>query len=458
MSNSLWIATANQNKPYPPLTTDLTCDVCIIGGGLAGLANAYFLAKEGKSVVVLEKDQLLQGATGNSTGKLTIQQDVYYSKLVQQFGNESAKTFVDVNRRAIDFAKSIASKEILQDADSTLYAQTELGVNKLQQEQQAYEALGIPFHQSTQVELPIAVKSALTITDEAQIHPVRFGQLLAQMAVEAGAQLFEQSPVVEMDLKKRFVITSSMHEVQFTSIILATHYPIEALHGMQVIKLAVSRSYIVAAPTTEVYKGQYLAVDAPKRSVRTATIDDKLYCLLAGGQHTAGTVQHTEPYYEQLINDLQKKYDLSEAPYRWTAQDPETPDLLPYAGSLSTSLPYVFISTGNRKWGLSNSLASARIITDQIVGKTNKAAELYAPQRTKMGALLTRALQLTGLVLKEFPQGHLTRTDAPICTHLGCRTRWNEAEKTWDCPCHGSRFRNNGSVLEGPAMRPLKDL
>ncbi len=118
-------------------------------------------------------------------------------------------------------------------------------------------------------------------------------------------------------------------------------------------------------------------------------------------------------------------------------------------------MPYVYLSTGYRKWGLSNSMAGARIISDLIVGKENRASALYAPDRTGFGTFLLQAIKNTGLVVKEFTGGHLTRTDSPICTHMGCRTRWNAGDETWDCPCHGSRFRKDGSVLEGPATKPL---
>lgn len=455
LPKSLWLQSAYEYEAFPSLQEDIQCDVCIIGGGLNGIANAYFLATQGVNVVLLEKDKILAGATGNSTGKLTVQHDIIYSPLIEKFGIENAKLYYEVNRDAIEFAKTIASGDELLPADSILYAQTKEGANRLKQEAQAYQKLGIPGQLGRNSELPVPLQSTLTLEKESQIHPVRFGQSLAKLAVEAGARIYEQSAVTTMDFDHRFILLKSDVKVSFTDLILSTHYPIEALKGLQVLKLSVDRSYIVSAIADMALTGQYISVDSPKRSIRTARFDGKTYFLLSGANHQAGGEGNTAEHYEKLYADLNDTFRLSNYVTGWSAQDPETPDLLPYAGKISSSLPYVYISTGNRKWGLSNSLASAKIISDQIVGRDNRAAPLYAPSRTGFDAKLLQALKLTGLVAKEFTAGHITRMDAPICTHLGCRTRWNNAEETWDCPCHGSRFRKDGSVLEGPATRPL---
>ncbi|MDS9472133.1 FAD-dependent oxidoreductase [Sporosarcina pasteurii] len=455
MPNSLWLQSAYEHEPFPPLQEDIHCDVCIVGGGLSGIANAYYLAKQGKDVVLLEKDSLLAGATGNSTGKLTTQHDFVYANLINKFGREHARLYYDVNKDAVEFGRSIAKGDELLSANSILYAQTKAGEELLRQEAHAYTELSIPGELGRNSELPIPILSTLMMEDEAQIHPVRFGHTLAKLAIEAGARFYEQSDVQTMDFNDRFLTLKSAAKVHFKNLILSTHYPIEALKGIQVLKLAVDRSYIVSARADIALTGQYISVDSPKRSIRTAKIDGKTYFLLSGSSHTAGVEGNTTGHYERLYADLKDTFRLTSFITGWSAQDPETPDLIPYAGKITTSLPHVYISTGNRKWGLSNSLAGAKIISDQIVGRENPATALYAPNRTGFGDKLLQALKLTGLVVKEFTTGHIARTDAPICTHMGCRTRWNNAEETWDCPCHGSRFRKDGSVLEGPATKPL---
>lgn len=456
MSKSLWLQTAHPRDQFPSLQQNARCDVCIVGGGLSGLANAYFLAKEGKDVILLEKNVILAGATGNSTGKLTVQHDLIYAKLLKKHGQADAKLYYEVNEEALQFGRSFATADELTKADSILFSQTKHGTDLLQQEARAYEQLGIPGVFGRNSELPIPLEATLTLKDECQIHPVRFGQKLARMAVEAGARIYEDTDVLLMDLKKRIVRLKSAHEVRFNELILSTHYPIEALRGMQIMKLAVDRSYIVAAEADMALQGQYISVDSPKRSIRTAQIDGETYFLLSGANHKAGVEGNTKEHYDRLYTDVKNTFNLSNLITGWSAQDPQTPDMIPYAGVISSDMPYVYLSTGNRKWGLSNSLASARIISDQIVGKQNRATALYAPDRTGFGALLLQTLKNTGLVVKELATGYTARLDAPTCTHMGCKTRWNNAEETWDCPCHGSRFRKDGSVLEGPATKPLK--
>ncbi|WP_153732308.1 FAD-dependent oxidoreductase [Sporosarcina obsidiansis] len=456
MNESLWLATAYPREAYPVVDGDLTCEVLVIGGGLSGLANAYFLAQQGKDVILLEKNTILHGATGNSTGKLTAQHDLVYADLIEQFDVESAKTYFNANENAIQFARSIADANEIQNAHSVLFSQSAEGTDLLLREKKAYEAIGIPFTLGGKAaDLPFETSKTLRLENESQIHPVRFGQKLAQLAQKAGARIFELAQVAALDTDRHFVKLSSSKEIRYRQLIICSHYPIEALEGMQILKLDVERSYIAAAKTTTPFDHQYIAVDNPKRSIRTTTIDGQSYLLLSAESHPAGADKDTQIHYDRITDDLKTTLQHSDVVYKWSAQDPSTPDLVPYAGAISTASPDVYISTGYRKWGLSNSLASAQIISDAIVGRHNPASNLYSPGRTDFGALFSRALLLTGRTVKEFAGGHITRTDSPICTHMGCRTRWNKGDNTWDCPCHGSRFRADGSVLEGPATEPL---
>ncbi|MGN7410122.1 FAD-dependent oxidoreductase [Sporosarcina sp. SAFN-010] len=455
MLNSLWLETAYPRDTYLPPSSDTTCDICIIGGGLCGLTAAYLLAKAGKKVLLLEKDRILEGASGNTTGKLTTQHDLVYADLLKTFGEESAKVYYKTNDDAIRFAQSIAEGDELRSTNSVLFASTDSGVAALRKEADAYKTLGIPFDRRLNCELPLSVKETLTLSNQAQLHPVRYGQHIAKLAVSEGAQLCEKSDVRSMDLKEKSLQLASDIVINFDELLLCTHYPIEALRGMNILKLEVKRSYLISAPADMPLQSQYLSVDEPKRSIRTVFIDGRPHFLLGGEDHKAGVTSDTDLHYNRLAEELQSVYHLGEPVHSWSAQDPSTPDLIPYAGPISAAMPYVHICTGFRKWGMTNSLAAAQIVTDQITGQPNPAISLYAPDRTGFGTLLLQALKTTGFVLKEFTGGHLTRTDAPICTHMGCRTRWNKGDETWDCPCHGSRFRKDGSVLEGPATRPL---
>ncbi len=294
MLNSLWLETAYPRDTYSPPTSDASCDVCIIGGGLSGITTAYLLAKAGKKVILLEKDRILEGASGNTTGKLTTQHDIVYAELIKKFSEDSARTYYKTNDAAIRFAESIAEGDELRSSNSVLFARTDIGVDSLKTEAAAYKTLGIPFDRRLNFELPLSVKETLTLSNQAQLHPVRFGQHIAKLAVSEGVQLCEKSDVRSMDLKGKSLQLANSIVVSFDELVLCTHYPIEALRGMNIMKLEVKRSYLLSAPADMPLQSQYLSVDEPKRSIRTSFIDGRPHFLLGGEDHKAGVTSDTD--------------------------------------------------------------------------------------------------------------------------------------------------------------------
>ncbi|MEG0448515.1 MAG: FAD-dependent oxidoreductase [Lysinibacillus sp.] len=458
MTQSLWITTA---KPLtlPTLTSSLKCDVCIIGGGLTGIFTAYTLAKAGIDVVLLEANaHISHGASGHSTGKCTAQQGILYSKLMEKFTLDEVKLYYQLNQQAVDDSLQLLEGEAIRKANSILYSKTELGKEQIIDEWSAYHALTITSELTEETELPFSVKKALIMPHQAQLNPVLASDNIAKKALAAGARLYTNTRVLNLDIQKKELHTNTDVAVQFEKVILCTHYPIEAIKGLQILKLSNSRSYLVASKIKNELDGQYLSVDFPTRSIRTATIQDEQYLLMAGSQHIAGQTEDTKPYYEALQQDFNEYFKLQSPLYQWSAQDVETPDYLPYVGSITPSLPYVFIATGYRKWGISNSFVAGRLLCSLITNdaQMKNAEALYSPSRTSFGDKLLQVMKVGSFISKEFITGYVTRKEAPTCTHLGCKTRWNEADETWDCPCHGSRFFANGQVLEGPAVQPLK--
>lgn len=455
MNEPLWLDTGYPRDQFPKAEGSLRCDVCIIGGGIGGIAAAEQLAKAGKDVVVLEKDRIFGSTTGHSTGKVTAQHDILYSKLIKQFDLETARTYYHVNERAVRRAREIAQDDEARSLDSILYARTPSGTENLKKEWEAYKQIGIQGAFVNETELPFTVESALSMHDELQIHPLRFGQRLARMAADSGARIFEESAVSKMNFKERFVELENGAHVTFSELILCTHYPLVGLQNLNILKLQVNRSYIVASKAETELKNQYLGVDASSLSIRTAGIDGQPYLLLSGSNHLAGMKEETEENYSELMDDINEQFGVTEVSHRWSAQDPETPDYVPYVGRITEDLAHIYISTGFRKWGLSGSIAGSEVLRDLITGRPNEAIQLYSPARTGFGAKLLQGIKVLGLVAGEFAAGYTVRLDTPTCTHMGCKTRWNEGDRTWDCPCHGSRFREDGSVLEGPAKKPL---
>ncbi|QDQ01060.1 FAD-dependent oxidoreductase [Lysinibacillus fusiformis] len=457
MTQSLWLATS-ESISLPSLTDSTTCDVCIIGGGLTGLYTAYVLAKAGVDVVLLEANShISHGTTGHSTGKLTAQHGIVYANIMEKLSVEDARLYYQLNQLAVEKALQLLPKESIQQVDSLLYCQTKEGYKQLLDEWNAYKVLNIKGKITSETELPFSITKALSMSQQAQINPVTVCNFLVKKALSMGARLYANTRVQQLRLPQNDLHTENNMSVHYKKLILGTHYPIEAFKGLQLFKLSNSRSYMVASKISDTFQGQYLSVDFPSRSIRTVTINDEHYLLLGGANHTAGQTTNTEPFYDAIQNEMKEHFE-QEPLYRWSAQDIETPDMVPYVGKITQSLPNVFIATGYRKWGISNSFVAGDLLSSLITGThaNDEATALYAPTRTKFGARFMQMLKVGGFVAKEFVTGYVKHANTPTCTHLGCKTKWNEADETWDCPCHGSRFNAQGEVLEGPAVFPLK--
>ncbi len=455
MQNSLWLAGV-EKLSLNKLSTSLNCDVCVVGGGLTGIYTAYLLAKKGLNVVLLEGNSSVGIATtGHSTGKLTPQHDAIFAKLIKTFSEEEARTYYDANVNAINNALQNISIDVSQKVDSYLYATTEQGKKQLDEEIEAYKRLKLPGNETTETELPFDVLSSIKLSNTSQIHPTNFALHYAKLAIKEGANIYVNSRVTKVVIDEKTVYVDDELEVSYNNLVLATHYPIEAVKGLQIAKLSIERSYLTATRTTELLKGQYLSVDTPSRTIRTALINNQPYFIYGGSSHKAGTIEETHSYYETLQNEVVSKFDLPEPEFLWSAQDPDTADSIPYVGPITDNESNVYIATGYRKWGLSNSLVAGEIISSAITKEKHAASDIYNPSRNQFGITMLRMLNLIGFTVANLADGYLTRMDAPKCTHLGCRTRWNDGDETWDCPCHGSRFDKNGNVIEGPAVYPL---
>ena len=454
MTTSIWLQNM-QTTINSSLQESLQTDVCIIGGGLSGIMTAYHLAKAGKSVVLLEGNSFLSGATGHSTGKLTAQHGLVYQTIIEKFGLDAAQLYYELNQKAITAALDLVDSSIIKPATSFLYTTESNNIKKIEDEWDAYKLLHIPGTFGEKCEIPYSSKASVSMLEQAQIHPVRFGQSIMDMAGKAGAKFFEHSRVAHINLSKPYVELENKQTVYCKDLVICSHYPLEAIVGLQLVKLKVNRSYIIAFKCSEPYKGQYLSIDQVGRSIRTVKIDNDYYTLLAGSSQRAGSSSNTNIYYEAIENEAFEKFSADEIDFKWSAQDPETPDILPYVGQFSSGYPNIWLATGYRKWGISISIVSGQVISDGLLGQSNDGIKLYSPKHTKIGDTLMQALKVGGQTVVDLVGGYMTRSSNPRCTHLGCKTRWNEADETWDCPCHGSRFSKDGSVLEGPAVKPL---
>jgi len=496
-SRSLWRDTTPL-PAYPQLAADADTDVAVVGAGLAGLMTAYLLVREGLRVTVLEAGSILNGTTGYTTAKISAQQNSIYDKLMRNLGEEHARAYYQANRHGLEQIRAIA-EELgieceLEEQTNYVYATTDSGVKQLEKEWNAYEKLGLRGEQLTELPIPVRIKGAIAMRGEAQFHPLFFLKGLMEQLAGKGAQLYEHTRAVELNTDHEArpqVVTDSGLRVVARHVVVATHFPFCDGIGMYYARLHAERSYVVAAkPATAFPGGMYISKDSPTRSLRSANLRGETVVLVGGENHKTGQQISTLDRYRELERFGEQVLGSRSIPYRWSAQDLSTLDQVPYIGPITDKHPNVYVATGFGKWGMSNGSAAASLIRDCIMERDNPFKELYKPSRFHVKSdvksfvvqnadvaksLVTGKLEpvtLTPLAL-EPGQGAVVEVNGKrcgafrdeqgdyhvvdtTCTHMGCELEWNDGERSWDCPCHGSRFAPDGQVIEGPALRPLK--
>lgn len=491
-TTSLWQATADATR-YPRLDGDASTDVLVIGGGITGLTLALLLARQGRAVMVLEADAIGSGSTGRSTGNLYETVSDGLDGLEAAWDAETTRQVVAERREAIGFIERLASGVPAVDfrrCDLMQWALDAGREEQLDREAQALRAAGCDVVRAAAPSLGLPASGpCILLRRQAQFHPQAWLVHLATLAGEAGARLHEHSPVLELDATARRAVTAA-GTVQASEIVMATHTPkgVRLVHA----EMPVHREYGIALPGDEGDPGPgiYWAKGDESLSVRPLLQPDGRRWLVCIGQsQTVGTHNATAALMA-LEAQARRCFGERGVAYRWSAQNYRSADGLPYIGRDSHGL---FLATGFSTDGLTWGTVAARLIAAQLDGQDPAFGRLCRPGRlspVKGGrtileeiAITARALvrdylthrqqeQLGGLAAGDSaiveadgkacaawraPDGQLHAVSA-VCTHMGCRVHWNSAETSWDCPCHGSRFRPDGSVIEGPALHPLERL
>lgn len=453
MNNSIWVK-ENSLDSYKQLSESIETQICVIGSGISGLYSAYLLAKKGHKVTLIEAENSIGGvATKRSTGKLSAQHGLIYSKIPP----EERELYYKLNANSIEKIKEIIKPEQFQNVTSYIYSNTDDGVEKLKKEASAYDSLPFTATITSEIEVPVPVKLALGMPNMQQIDPVTFTAELAKCALAEGVEIYTSTRAVSINVESKSITTNRGFTISCEHIIICSHYPVESLRNTRTAFLHVNRSYLSASEVQDALSSHYLCIDKKaERTIRTAEINNKQYLLYGGGNHIAGTVENPESYYDQLKNELDNLFDIPQPQLFWSSQDIQTEDYYPYIGQLMKNDSFLYVATGFNKWGLSSSLVAGEIISSHICKEHHSGIELFSPLRNQFGKQLIYLFSQSGFVIEQLIKGYATRLNAPKCTHLGCKTNWNETDETWDCPCHGSRFYADGRVMEGPAVYPLK--
>jgi glycine/D-amino acid oxidase-like deaminating enzyme/nitrite reductase/ring-hydroxylating ferredoxin subunit len=453
---SLWLDTTD-DLGAAPLTADAEADVCVVGAGIAGLSTAFELRRAGARVIVLEADRVAAGVTGHTTAKVTSLHGTVYSELRRGFGASGARTYAQAQEAALariaELVEELAIDCAFRRRDAYTYAETEAGTGTVAEEAQAAQSAGLAAELVTTTPLPYDVRCAVRLRDQAEFDARAYCLGLARALIAEGADLFEHTRAVGVSERGGpLVRTRAGHEVRAGDIVVATHFPFLD-RGLFFPRLTQARSYCIAArPPAPPPDGMFISADEPTRSVRAH--DDLL--IVGGEGHVAGEEgETTGDRYLRLAEFAAERFGAVEVTHRWSAQDPVPADGLPYIGALTPFSRRLHVATGFRKWGMTNGAAAGAILADRIVGRSNRFAALFDPNRFTPLRSSKRIVEEVVKDARHFVGDRLHGGDAPTCTHLGCRLAWNSAEETWDCPCHGSRFAADGQVLEGPAVHPL---
>lgn len=455
-------------------------DVIVIGAGLCGILTAYYLKKAGKKVLIIETNKIACGQTERTTAKITSQHGLKYQELIKNVGAYKARLYARSNEEAIEeYERLVKENNIACDfikIPAFLYSTKE---EKLKKELDAATSVGINAEYKENLDLPFSVKGAVMFPNQAQFSPLKFIKHLVMQL-----EILEDTKVIKVKKNKVYTESEKTKDIFYASkIVMATHYPIKNVPGFYFLRQHQERSYVVAISGSheiDKIKGMYYSVDASGLSLRR-----KGDILLLGGSSNRTGNNKKGGAYDFLINEANKYFRGYKEECRWSAQDCIPHDKIPFIGKYSVFTPHLYVATGFQKWGMTTSMIAARLLSDEICGVDNPYKELYSPQRLNIKAGIKDLLRDVGISVCSLSKGMFhypirkgdkiingqggianvngkrqacyrdyegnLHTISARCTHMGCELTWNPDEKSFDCPCHGSRFGIDGNMIDNPA-------
>ncbi|MBZ6496633.1 FAD-dependent oxidoreductase [Natrinema longum] len=502
---SLWLATTSTTD-YDPLDGGLEVDVAIVGGGITGLSAAINLTEAGRSVAVLESDRIVEHTTGHTTAKLTSQHGLIYDTLVSQFGEENARQYAHANEAAIEeVERRIEDGDVDCDfrrTEAYTYAASDDDLERIREEVDAAQRLGLPASYVEETPLPFDVPSAIRFDEQAAFHPRQYLLGIAEEVHGDGSYVYEETRALGLEPGSPCRVETDRGDVAADDVVVATHFPFFDRAGY-FARMHPHRAYLLAVRIDGTPpEGMYYNTASPPATMRRyptsggSADDEAETLLLVGGQsHTPGLEgPPTSERYRRCEAFAREHFDVESIEYRWSTMDYSPVDRVPFIGRIDPLSAHVYVGTGFEGWGMTNGTAAGMILADLIVEGSNPWADVFDPQRLTPGASAKRFLEenakvggnfvgdrITSLLsslgadgVADLPPGDarvVRRASQPVglyrdesgtthavsatCPHMGCLVRWNDAERTWDCPCHGSRFTHDGEVLSGPALEGL---
>lgn len=477
-NRSLWQKTVSSFPDFPPLRRDLSCEVVVVGAGLTGILTAWLLQEQGLDVILLESGIPGQDATAHTTAKITAQHGLCYASLIASHGKQAARQYAQANLAAVEsYAALIRCLGIdceFRRINSYLYSRTNAAA--IRSEADAAASLGIRAELVQETELPFPVAAALCFSDQACFHPLKF-----LLALLPKLRVFAHTTVKSV---KDGCVLTDRGSIRAKQIVITTRFPFFLTPGFYFARMHQERSYALAVSAVPPLAGMY--IDAEKNGITLRPRRDQI--ILSGVGHRTGQ-QPMVGGYESLYLAAQRWYPGCEITAQWSAEDCMSADHVPHIGRYQHGNSRIYVATGFQKWGMTTAMVAAQILTDLICGRKNETAAVFSPHHVpslnglgqimmdggiSAGHLFSQAFYVPKAQLQEIRPGHgaivlwngrkvgAYRSEddryylvSTRCPHMGCQLAWNQDERSWDCPCHGSRFSYDGTRIDPPASKDL---
>lgn len=490
---SYWME--NTTRPsFLNLNKNLETDICIIGTGITGIATAYMLLESGLKICMIDKGEICSGVTEFTTAKITSQHGLIYKYLEDTFGIEFAKKYLNSNEEAIDTIEEIVEKEKIDcdfmRTDNYIYTCKDEYITRIKDEAETLKKIGMEAELVEEVDLPFKIKLGIKVKNQAKFHPLKYLYRIVEILKKNNVEIYTNSIVKKVEKQgEKYIIKTEEHAIEAKYVVMATHYPIKNFPGLHFLKMYQDRSYEIAIePRSKITQGMYISAETPIASFRP--IDEEIM-IIGGQEHKAGeNSKDLDVCYKSLETYAKEIYPAMKVKYRWSTQDCISLDKVPYIGDFSNLMPNLYIATGYKKWGMTTSHVAAAIIRDKILNKENKYEEIYKATRLsplknykEFGNMMKQTVYSLGINKMKMPEYKFKDLNKncggvveykgkkvgaykdqngqvylvkPYCKHLGCELSWNNLEKTWDCPCHGSRYDYTGKLITEPATKDLE--
>jgi glycine/D-amino acid oxidase-like deaminating enzyme/nitrite reductase/ring-hydroxylating ferredoxin subunit len=483
-NKSIWLENETEDN-YKKLTEDIKCDVLIIGGGMTGISTAYHLRDSNLKICLVDRNLVGHGITSKTTGKLNYLQELILYKINRYVSQETAKNYLDSQIQTIRIVEEIINREQIdcdfEKVPSFLFTNRESEIKKIQKQKELLESFGVKVTEHNNIPIDIGCKYAISVDDTAVFHPIKYLLKLKEICIEKNINIYEKTKITAISKEENNYIckTNNNNTIIANKVVVASHYPYFLLPFFMPTKTSIEKSYVSASKIEEAKTFTAINTTNPIKSIRYHKNKKNDYLIYLNGTHKTCNNYDENANFDKLKRDLKRlKLDPQ---YIWSNHDIMTYDYLPFIGRIEKDNDYLLIGTGYNTWGMTNGSLAGIILSDIVLGNKNKYEDLFDPRRSLNTSKVLKYPLYLGVNAKAFIETKISKNKPwykdniefkkidgenvaiytsekntkhivyNTCPHLKCSLIFNEVEKTWDCPCHGSRFNIDGQVISGPA-------